>query len=132
MATRTATERREDERVAYDAYMATCPARVLLATLSDKWVSLLLNALADGPRRYSELGRTIAGVSQKMLTQTLRGLERDGLVVRTVTAAVPVRVDYELTPLGSSLLPIMQSIKSWSETHIEQVEAARTTYDAVG
>jgi DNA-binding HxlR family transcriptional regulator len=129
MATRTATERRDDERLAYDAYMATCPARVLLATLSDKWVSLVLNALAAGPRRYSELGRTIAGVSQKMLTQTLRTLERDGLLARTVIPAVPVRVDYELTPLGSSLLPIMQSIKSWSETNIEQVIAARAAYD---
>ena len=131
MATRTADERREDERIAYDAYMATCPARMLLSTLSDKWVSLLLNALSAGPRRYSELGRIIAGVSQKMLTQTLRTLERDGLVTRTITPAVPVRVDYELTPLGAGLLPIMQSIKTWSETHIEEVAAARAVYDSL-
>jgi DNA-binding HxlR family transcriptional regulator len=92
-------------------------------------VSLLLTALTDGPQRYSSLARTIAGVSQKMLTQTLRTLERDGLISRSVTPSVPVRVDYALTPLGISLLPVMQAIKDWAETHIEQVAAARDTYD---
>jgi DNA-binding HxlR family transcriptional regulator len=130
MTTRTAAQRRQDARVAYDAYLATCPARRLLDRISDKWVSLLLNALADGPQRYSDLSRTIAGVSQKMLTQTLRTLERDGLVSRTVTPSVPVRVDYELTPLGVSLLPVMRAIKDWAETHIEEVTAAQDAYDA--
>ncbi|GLY77440.1 winged helix-turn-helix transcriptional regulator [Actinoallomurus iriomotensis] len=130
MATRTAAQRRQDARVAYDAYLATCPARTLLDRISDKWVSLLLNALAGGPQRYSDLSRTVAGVSQKMLTQTLRSLERDGLVSRTVTPSVPVRVDYELTPLGVSLLPVMRAIKDWAETHIEEVAAAQGAYDA--
>lgn len=130
MTTRTAAQRRQDARVAYDAYLATCPARRLLDRISDKWVSLLLNALADGPQRYSDLSRTIAGVSQKMLTQTLRTLERDGLVSRTVTPSVPVRVDYELTPLGVSLLPVMRAIKDWAESHIEEVAASQETYDA--
>ncbi|MEU4545649.1 winged helix-turn-helix transcriptional regulator [Nonomuraea dietziae] len=130
MATVTAAERRAEAKRAYDAYVAACPSRKLLDTLSDKWVSLVLNALADGSKRYSDLARTIAGVSQKMLTQTLRGLERDGLVTRTVTAAVPVRVDYRLTPLGESLLPLMAAIKQWAESHIEDVEAARLRYDA--
>lgn len=129
MATRTATQGRAEERAAYDAYLATCPARQLLDRISDKWVSLALNALADGPRRYSDLNRTIAGVSQKMLTQTLRALERDGLLTRTVTPSVPVRVDYRLTPLGRSLLPVMASIKAWAECHIEEVQTARTDYD---
>lgn len=129
MATRTADQRRADARAAYDAYLAECPARKLLDRISDKWVSLLLNALAGGPRRYSELSRTVAGASQKMLTQTLRTLERDGLVSRSVTPAVPVRVDYELTPLGVSLLPVMQAIVDWAETHVEQVLAARESYD---
>jgi DNA-binding HxlR family transcriptional regulator len=129
MATRTAAQRRADERAAYDAYLATCPARQLLDRISDKWVSLALNALADGPLRYRDLNRIIAGVSQKMLTQTLRALERDGLVTRTVTPSVPVRVDYRLTPLGRSLLPVMASIKAWAESHIEEVQAARTDYD---
>ncbi|MFF0247036.1 IS30 family transposase [Streptosporangium sandarakinum] len=109
MATRTAAQRREEARAAYDAYLAACPARELLDTISDKWVSLILNALADGPLRYSDLGRIIAGVSQKMLTQTLRGLKRDGLVSRTVTPSVPVRVDYALTDLGRDLQPVMGS-----------------------
>ncbi|MFI8961382.1 winged helix-turn-helix transcriptional regulator [Streptomyces sp. NPDC053493] len=129
MATRTAAERRADARRAYDAYLAECPSRQLLDRISDKWVTLLLNALADGPRRYAELGRTVAGVSQKMLTQTLRGLERDGLVTRTVTPSVPVRVDYALTPLGVSLLPVVRAIKEWADGHIEEVAAARAEYD---
>jgi DNA-binding HxlR family transcriptional regulator len=129
MATRTAAQRRADERAAYDAYLATCPARQLLDRISDKWVSLILNALADGPLRYRDLNRIIAGVSQKMLTQTLRTLERDGLLTRTVTPSVPVRVDYQLTPLGHTLLPVMASIKAWAECHIEEVQTARTDYD---
>ena len=101
----------------------------MLDALSDKWVTLVLTALADAPRRYSELSRTIAGVSQKMLTQTLRMLERDGLVTRTITASVPVRVDYQLTPLGRTLLPVVRAIKDWSETHIAEVHTARVAYD---
>ncbi|MCO5971196.1 winged helix-turn-helix transcriptional regulator [Actinoallomurus soli] len=130
MPTQTAAQRRAEARAAYDAYLATCPARELLDRISDKWVTLILNALADGPRRYSDLGRTIAGVSQKMLTQTLRALERDGLVTRSVTPSVPVRVDYELTPLGTSLLPIVRAVKDWAQTHIAEVHAARASYDA--
>ncbi|MGW5683961.1 winged helix-turn-helix transcriptional regulator [Nonomuraea sp. NPDC003754] len=130
MATTTAAARRAAAKQEYDAYVAQCPSRKLLDTLSDKWVSLILTALAGGSMRYSDLARTVAGVSQKMLTQTLRGLERDGLVFRTVTASVPVRVDYELTPLGTSLLPLMAAIKEWAESHIEDVELARERYDA--
>ncbi|MFC6373509.1 winged helix-turn-helix transcriptional regulator [Nonomuraea thailandensis] len=115
--------------MASDAHLATCSACELLDRISDKWVSLLLTALADGPQRYSSLSRTLAGVSQKMLTQTLRTLERDGLVSRSVTPSVPVRVDYALTPLGVSLLPVMRAIKDWAETHIERVAVARDTYD---
>lgn len=89
----------------------------------------MLTALADGPRRYSDLARTVAGVSQKMLTQTLRTLERDGLVTRSVTASVPVRVDYQLTALGRTVLPIVSAIKQWSETHIDEIHSARTAYD---
>jgi DNA-binding HxlR family transcriptional regulator len=129
MATRTAAQRREAERVAYDAYLAACPSRQVLDRISDKWVSLVLTALDSGPQRYSDLYRRIAGVSQKMLTQTLRTLERDGLLTRTVTPAVPVRVDYALTPLGESLLPVMRAIKDWAEGHIEEVRTAQHSYD---
>jgi DNA-binding HxlR family transcriptional regulator len=129
MATMTATHRREQERATYNAYVAECPSRQVLDALSDKWLTLTLTALAGGAQRYSELARTIAGVSQKMLTQTLRTLERDGLVTRTITPAVPVRVDYQLTALGRTLLPVVRAIKDWSETHIAEIHAARATYD---
>ena len=129
MTTVSAAQQREQERAAYNTYVAECPSRQVLDALSDKWVTLVLTALADAPRRYSELSRTIAGVSQKMLTQTLRMLERDGLVTRTITASVPVRVDYQLTPLGRTLLPVVRAIKDWSETHISEVHAARVAYD---
>lgn len=131
MPTRTAAERREEAAREYDAFLATCPARQLLDRISDKWVTLILTALAEGPQRYSDLSRRIAGVSQKMLTQTLRSLERDGLLTRSVTPSVPVRVDYELTALGQTLLPLISSIKTWAETHMPEVNAARTDYDDV-
>ena len=101
-----------------------------MATIGDKWAGLLVNALADGPRRHGQLAATIAGASQKMLTQTLRTLERDGLVTRTVTPSVPVRVDYELTALGETLVPVLRAVKAWSETHYPEIQAARDTYDA--
>jgi DNA-binding HxlR family transcriptional regulator len=97
MATTTAAQRREQAKRDYDAFLDRCPTRELLSRLTDKWVALVIPALAGGPQRHGELAHRIAGVSQKMLTQTLRTLERDGLVTRTVTAPVPVRVDYELT-----------------------------------
>ncbi|GEM29939.1 transcriptional regulator [Nocardia neocaledoniensis NBRC 108232] len=130
MSTRTAAERRAEAGAAYNAYLAECPARQLLDRIGDKWVSLAINALADGPLRYSEVNQLLAGVSQKMLTQTLRNLERDGLVTRTVLPEVPVRVEYRLTPLGEELLPVMRTIKSWAEQHMGQVLSARAAYDA--
>lgn len=125
MTSMSAAERRSEAKHHYDAFLAACPTRQLLDTLSGKWVSLVLAALADGPRRYSELARQIAGVSQKMLTQTLRSLEADGLLTRTLTAGVPPRVDYELTDLGRSLLPVVGALKSWAEEHMDAVQAAR-------
>ncbi|MFD4252715.1 winged helix-turn-helix transcriptional regulator [Amycolatopsis thermoflava] len=130
MATLTAAQRRQRDRQAYDAFLAACPARKVLDRISDKWVTLVLAALGDGPKRYSDLSRIIAGASQKMLTQTLRSLERDGLVARTVTTAVPVRVDYELTEFGHSLHAVVRQLKDWAESHIEEIEQARAAYDA--
>jgi DNA-binding HxlR family transcriptional regulator len=129
VATVSATERREQAKRDYDAFMAECPTRQLMGSVSDKWVGLVFCALGEGPKRHSELARRIAGVSQKMLTQTLRTLERDGLVTRTITPSVPVRVDYELTPLGRTLLPVMLGIKDWAEAHMDEVNAARHAYD---
>ena len=128
--TKTAAQRRDEGRQRYNANLKECPGHQLLATLSDKWVTLVLDALADGPLRYNELGRIVAGASQKMLTQTLRTLERDGLVSRAVTPTVPVRVDYELTELGRTLLPVQRAIKAWAESHIEEVQTARAAYRA--
>jgi DNA-binding HxlR family transcriptional regulator len=129
MATTTAASRRDQAREEHNAFMAECPSRQLLDRLSDKWVGLVVEALASGPHRYGELARRIAGVSQKMLTQTLRALERDGVLERTVTASVPVRVDYELTALGRSLIPVFHAIKQWAEQHMDEVIAARESFD---
>src|SRR3954462_15871999 len=126
----TAAQRRASEKAEYDAFLAGCPSRQLLDLISDKWVTLVLAALESGPQRYSQLARTIAGVSQKMLTQTLRTLERDGLVTRTVMATVPVTVTYELTPLGRSLQELMRQLKLWAESHMAAVLEARASYDA--
>lgn len=129
MPTTTAAQRREQARVEYDAFIKGCPTNQLLDRLSDKWVSLVVAALSNGPMRYSDLSRKIAGVSPKMLTQTLRTLERDGILTRTITPSVPVRVDYALTPLGSSLAGLLTAVKTWAETHIEEVHEARERYD---
>ena len=130
MPTMTAVQRRAAEKVEYDAFLAQCPSRQLLDRVSDKWVTLVLAALEEGPQRYSQLARTIAGVSQKMLTQTLRALERDGLLTRTVVATVPVTVTYELTGLGRSLQDLMTGLKRWAEAHMDDVLGARSSYDA--
>jgi DNA-binding HxlR family transcriptional regulator len=133
MATMTAAQQRAQTKAEYDAFLAACPSRKLLDRLSNKWVTLILCALgSDGqprPMRYSELSRLLAGVSQKMLTQTLRSLERDGLITRTVTPTVPVTVSYELTDLGLSLYEMMRGVKSWAETHMDDVLTNRATYD---
>ncbi|MFF0593358.1 winged helix-turn-helix transcriptional regulator [Streptomyces antibioticus] len=130
MATMTAVQRREQARAEYDAFLKACPTNQLLDRISDKWVSLVVSALAAGPMRYSDLARKIAGVSPKMLTQTLRSLERDGILTRTVTPSVPVRVDYALTALGDNLALLLTAVKDWAETHFDEVHAARERYDA--
>ncbi|GAA2157364.1 MULTISPECIES: winged helix-turn-helix transcriptional regulator [Glycomyces] len=143
MPTMTAAQQREAAQAKYNAYLAACPSRRLLARISDKWVALVLAALGgDGPDggtggqphalRYSELSRRLAGVSQKMLTQTLRSLERDGLVTRTVTPTVPTTVTYEMTDLGRSLHHLMHGIKDWAESHMDEVLANREEYDSRG
>jgi DNA-binding HxlR family transcriptional regulator len=130
MTTSTAARRQADARIAHQACFANCPTNRLLERMGEKWVALIFKELAGGPRRYGELARVIAGASQKMLTQTLRRLERDGLLSRTVTSDVPARVDYALTPLGKSLVPVMQAVTQWAEQNIEQIDAARKAHDA--
>ena len=129
MPTMTAAQQRVHAKAEFDAYLAACPSRLLLDRISDKWVTLVICSLEDGPQRFSEVSRRLAGVSQKMLTQTLRTLERDGLVTRSVTASVPVRVDYALTPLGQSLLEPIKHVKAWAERHVPEVLEAQRGYD---
>jgi DNA-binding HxlR family transcriptional regulator len=118
-----------DARTAYLMSVAACPTHRVLDRMGDRWVSLILNELGRGPRRHGALARAIAGATQKMLTQTLRGLERDGLVARSVTASVPPQVEYRLTPLGESLLPVLTVVSQWAEQHIGAIDAARADYD---
>jgi DNA-binding HxlR family transcriptional regulator len=129
MATLTAAQRRAAARAEYEEILAGCPQRDVMERISDKWVTLVLGTLADGPLRYGDLSRAIAAISQKMLTQTLRALERDGLISRTLTPGVPPRTDYALTRLGQSLMPAVSMINTWAEQHIGEVEAHRVAYD---
>ncbi|MGZ3275569.1 MAG: winged helix-turn-helix transcriptional regulator [Caulobacteraceae bacterium] len=101
----------------------------VLARVGDKWTVLVINELGDGSRRFNELRREIPGVSQRMLTLTLKNLERDGLVSRAVTPSVPPRVDYALTDLGRSMLLPVRALGEWAAAHIPQMDAARSRYD---
>ena len=108
-----------------NVFNPNCDSRQVLALLADRWSMLIIYALSLGARRHGELKRMIGGISQKMLTQTLRALERDGIVRRRVHAVVPPRVEYRLTPLGRTLLVPLRSICRWAEGHLPQVRAAR-------
>jgi DNA-binding HxlR family transcriptional regulator len=112
-----------------DIYDPDCPGRQILDRIGDTWSVLILLALAGGPRRHSQLAARIGGISPKMLTQTLRGLERDGMISRTVFAVVPPRVDYALTELGRGLLAPLGALETWAQAHIADVASARTAYD---
>ncbi|WP_176696054.1 winged helix-turn-helix transcriptional regulator [Phenylobacterium immobile] len=102
----------------------------ILARIGDKWSVFVIGSLAHRTMRFNELKRRIGGVSQRMLTLTLRGLERDGLVRRTVYPTIPPRVDYDLTPLGRTLVIPLRGIADWAGAHIDEVIASRTAYDS--
>ena len=102
----------------------------VLARVGDKWSVFVIMTLIGGPQRFNELKRTIGGISQRMLTLTLRGLERDGLVTRTVFPTIPPRVDYELTDLGRGLAQPVQALGQWAFAHLPEIEGARTSFDA--
>lgn len=110
-------------------YAEACPSRAILELIADKWTLLILPALKRGPMRNGDLMRLIGGVSQKMLTQTLRELERNGLVVRHDFQEVPPRVEYALTDLGRSLADTVRKLDAWAEANIAQVLAARTAFE---
>lgn len=110
-------------------YRADCPTRRILDRIGDRWTVLIVGILGEGDARFSQLRRRVEGVSQKMLTQTLRGLERDGLVRRTVYPQVPVRVEYALTDAGRTLLEPLRALEEWSITHLGDVSASQEAYD---
>jgi DNA-binding HxlR family transcriptional regulator len=115
----------------WDVFNSQCPTRQVLDRIADKWTVLVIRRLADGTLRFSQLRRAISGISQKALTGTLRGLERDGIVHRRIYASVPPRVEYSLTELGRSLIKLVAGICIWAEAHIEEVQAARDIFNRV-
>jgi DNA-binding HxlR family transcriptional regulator len=115
-----------------DVCDAKCPSRQVLDLIANKWTAIIIYLLSQGTKRYNQLQREIGGISQKMLTQTLRRLERDGIVERKVYAVVPPMVEYSLTPLGETLIEPLCKLCEWAEANIPAVEAARTQYDNNG
>jgi len=107
---------------------AACPTRLVLDLIADKWTALVVHLLSGGTKRYGELQRDVGGISQKMLTQTLRRLEQDGLVKRVIYPEVPPRTEYSLTPLGVSLKEPLRGLSQWAIEHLPEVEKARKTY----
>jgi len=115
-----------------DAFDPDCPTRVVLDRIGDKWTVLVIGALVDGPLRFTALRQRVGGVAPKVLTQTLRAMERDGLLTRTVFAQVPPRVDYALTDLGVSLGGPIAVLTDWAEEHVGRIVAARDEFEAQG
>ena len=113
-----------------NAYAAECPTRQILDRVGDKWAVLILLLLRDEPMRFNALRRAIEGISQKMLAQVLRSLERDGLVRRRVIATVPVTVEYSILPLGATLATAVDPLRDWAERYLKEVLAAQRRYDA--
>ena len=118
--------------LAWNPYVRDCPSRRMLDLIGDRWTVLVVGTLADGPLRFSAIVRGVDGISQKMLTQTLRELERDGIVHRTVHPEVPVRVEYRLTECGESLRGPLRALEEWSIEHLGSVLADQERYDRRG
>ena len=115
----------------WDPYEANCPSRRLLDRIGDRWTVLIVVALDSGPQRFGALAARVGGISQKMLTQTLRSLERDGFVTRTVYPEIPPRVEYELTTLGRSLLQPLRALEEWAVENMSEVVDHQRDYDGV-
>ena len=119
----------DDDADVRDVYLKLCPCREVLDMVANKWTALAIGAMEARPMRFGELRRRLQGISQKMLTQTLRTLERDGLIDRTVYPTVPLRVEYALTDLGRSVVGPLRALRDWSEANIRTIERRRTAYD---
>ncbi|WP_020660740.1 winged helix-turn-helix transcriptional regulator [Amycolatopsis benzoatilytica] len=111
-------------------YDRDCPTRQLLDRIGDQWTVLIVGALVDGPLRFTEIGKRVDGISQKVLTQTLRSLVRDGILIRTAYPVIPPKVEYELTQLGRNLSEPLELLDHWARRNMDQVTAARAAYDA--
>ena len=114
-----------------DVFNKDCPSQKVLDRVADRWSALLICKLGEGTKRNGELMRTIGGISQKMLTQTLRNLERDGLVLRTIFPTVPPKVEYALTPLGTTLIEPLTAICHWTESHLPELKKIWARQDKV-
>ncbi len=114
---------------AWNVMVSTCPSRTSLAKIANKWTAMIVIALSDGPLRFGGLREAVDGISGKVLADTLRDLERDGIVSRTAYDQMPPRVEYELTPLGGTLREPLTALGRWAEQHIEDVMSARDAYD---
>jgi DNA-binding HxlR family transcriptional regulator len=114
---------------AYNVMAASCPSRTVLHRIGARWTVFVVNALADGPRRFTDLKSHIQGITPKVLTETLRSLEVDGLISRHEYAANPPHVEYDLTPLGRSLLVPLLAVRRWAEQHVPDIEAARARHE---
>jgi DNA-binding HxlR family transcriptional regulator len=113
----------------WDPYQRDCPSRRLLDRIGDRWTVLIVGALDNGPRRFTEIATEVDGISQKMLTQTLRSLERDGFVARTAYPVVPPHVEYELTELGRSLQHPLRALEQWAVENMDGVVTRQGAYD---
>ncbi len=118
-----------DTKPHWDVFDSKCPTRQVLDRIADKWTVLVIRRLSPGTMRFAQIRRSVDGISQKVLTNTLRGLERDGIVTRKIYASVPPRVEYTLTPLGRSLCDLVEGVCAWAETNMELVQQARAFHD---
>ncbi|MBS1049031.1 helix-turn-helix transcriptional regulator [Gluconobacter japonicus] len=118
------------QSLCFNVYAKDCPTRMVLDRLGDKWALLVLDRLQNDVVRFNALKRDIHGISQKVLSQVLKNLERDGLILRTAYPTVPVTVEYSLKPLGTTLIEAVSSLTHWAETHMSEIQAAQHLYDA--
>lgn len=118
-----------NEDLGFDPYDPNCPSRQLVDRIGDRWTILVIGVLSAGPARYNELAEQVAGISPKMLSQTLKALERDGFLTRHAYAEVPPRVVYTLTASGASLRPVLLAVELWARAHMSQVLQAREQFD---
>lgn len=110
--------------------VSSCRVREILERVGDKWSLFVISRLGDGPKRFTVIKQSVDGISQRMLTVTLRGLERDGIVSRTMYPVIPPRVEYELTSLGRTLLDAVGALMTWADAHLDEIDSARAAYDA--